>query len=157
MSRLSVSASLEAKILETLRALVPEVRSVGLLETADAGTQKDEDPTSLQVRVYDFRQLNEATAVFSVSAEIRLNVEQAESANGGLFLDMHEKVALWLERVMLGDACEELNTDEAYIDGFQRNGDDKDFDTMTGEWFAVWDVTLTGRIKQEEEQETDNG
>jgi len=152
VSRMSVSASLEAKLLETLRALVPEVRSVGLLETADAGTQKDEDPTSLQVRVYDFKQPNEAVGAFTVSAEIRLNVEQAESANGGLFRDAHERVALWLERVMLGDACEELETDEAYIDGFQRNGDDKDFDTMTGEWFAVWDMTLTGRIKHEQEE-----
>ena len=152
MSRMSVSASLEAKLLETLRTLVPDVRSVGLLETADAGSQKEEDPTSLQVRVYDFRQPNEATAVFSVSAEIRLNVEQAESANGGLYFDAHEKVALWLERIMLGDTCEELETDEAYIDGFQRNGDDKDFDTMTGEWFAVWDMTLSGRIKHEQEE-----
>ena len=44
-SRLSVTASLEAKLLATLRSLVTNVRSVGLLETADAGTQKDEDLT----------------------------------------------------------------------------------------------------------------
>ena len=157
MSRLSVSASIEAKVLQTLRSLVADVRSVGMLETADAGTQKDEDPTSLQVRVYNFRQPNEATCAFTVQVEIRLNVEQAESANGGLFFSTHEKVALWLERVMLGDACEELNTAEADIDGFQRNGDDKDFDTMTGEWFAVWDMTLSGRVKQEEEREELNG
>lgn len=154
MSRLSVSASLEAKLLETLRALVPDVRSVGLLETADAGTQKDEDLTALQVRVYDFRQLHEATEMFTVAAEIRLNVEQAESANGGLFFGIHEKVALWLERVMLGPNCAELETGEAYVDGLQRTGDDKDFDTMDGVWFAVWNLTLSGRIKQEA---TDNG
>ena len=152
MSRLSVTASLEAKLLETIRSLAPEVRAVGLLETADAGTQKEEDLTSFQVRVYNFAQPNEAVGVFTCSAEIRLNVEQAESANGGLFFDAHEKLALWLERVMLGDACEELETDEAYIDGLQRNGDDKDFDTMTGEWFAVWNMTLSGRIKHEQEE-----
>ena len=152
MSRLSASASLEAKILSTLRTIAPGVHAVGLLEVADAGTQKDEDMTALQVRVYNFVQPNEALPVFTATVEVRLNVEQAESANGGLYFDAHEKVALWLERIMLGDTCEELETDEAYIDGFQRNGDDKDFDTMTGEWFAVWDMTLSGRIKHEQEE-----
>ena len=33
-----------------------------------------------------------------------------------------------------------------------RVGDDKDFDTMTGEWFAVWNMTLSGRIKHEQEE-----
>ena len=154
MSRLSVTASLEAKLLETLRALVPDVHSVGLLETADAGSQKEEDLTSLQVRVYNFAQPTEATGIFSVSAEVRLNVEQAESANGGLYFDTHEKVALWLEHVMIGANSSELDTESAYVDGLQRVGDDKDFDTMTGEWFAVWNMTLTGRIKKEAE---DNG
>jgi len=156
-SRLSVTASLEAKLLATLRSLVTNVRSVGLLETADAGTQKDEDLTSLQVRVYNFIQPTEALEMFTCDAEIRLNVEQAESANGGLYFDTHEKVALWLERVMLGSACSELDTESAYVDGLQRAGDDKDFDTMTGEWFAVWNVTLTGRVKPTQQEETDNG
>lgn len=149
MSRISASASLEAKLLETVRKLVPDVRAVGFLETADAGTQKDEDLTSFQVRVYNFVQTNEADASFEVSAEIRLNVEQAESANGGLFFDAHEKVALWLERIMLGDNCAELETDEVRVDGFMRDGDEKDFDMISGEWFAVWNMTISGRTKQE--------
>lgn len=149
--RKSVSASIEAKFLEVLREVAPDVRAVGLLETADAGRMKDEDLTSFQVRVYDFKQPNEATGMFTVAVEVRLNVEQAESANGGLFFDEHERFALWLERVMLGDACTELETDEAYVDGLQRVGDDKDFDTTDGVWFAVWNMTLTGRIKQEAE------
>lgn len=156
MSRLSVTASLEAKLLGTIRSLAPEVKAVGLLETADAGTQKEEDLTSFQVRVFNFTQPHEAIGIFTIEAEIRLNVEQAESANGGLFFDAHEKFALWLEDVMLGDACTALSTDEAFVDGFQRTGDDKDFDTMTGEWFAVWTVTLTGRIKPTQ-QEANNG
>ena len=100
--RKSVSASLEARFLEILREVVPDVKCVGLLATADAGKVKDEDLTSFQVRVYEFKQPNEATAAFTVKAEVRLNVEQAESANGGLFFDAHERFALWLERVMLG-------------------------------------------------------
>ena len=152
MSAVSVSASMEAKLLETLRALVPEVRAVGLLETADAGEQKDEDLTTIQVRAYNFVQTREASPFFTLSAEIRLYVEQAESANGGLFRDAHEKIALWLEGVM-EDVDGSLDTDRAYVDGLQRNGDDKDFDTTTGEWFAVWNVTLSGRIRPTEEQE----
>ena len=155
MSTMSVSASMEAKLLETLRALVPEVRSVGLLETADAGELKDEDLTTIQVRAYNFVQTREASPFFTLSAEIRLYVEQAESANGGLFYNAHEKFALWLERVMLGDNCEELETDEAYVNGFQRTGDDKDFDTTDGVWFAVWTMTISGRIKEPEEQEAE--
>ena len=150
----SVSASLEAKFLEVLRKIAPDVEAVGLLEMADAGRVKDEDLTSFQVRVYEFKQPNEATGAFTVKAEVRLNVEQAESANGGLFYNAHESFALWLERVMLGDNCEELETDEAYVNGFQRTGDDKDFDTTDGVWFAVWTMTISGRIKQEA---TDNG
>lgn len=152
MSAVSVSASMEAKLLETLRALVPEVRAVGLLETADAGKQKDEDLTTIQVRAYNFVQTREASPFFTLSAEIRLYVEQAESANGGLFRDAHEKIALWLEGVM-EDVDGSLDTDRACVDGLQRNGDDKDFDTTTGEWFAVWNVTLSGRIRPTEEQE----
>ena len=154
--RKSVSASLEARFLEILREVAPDVKAVGLLETADAGSMKDEDMTSFQVRVYNFKQPNEATAAFTVEAEVRLNVEQAESADGGLFCDAHEKFALWLERVMLGDNCSELATDEAYINGFQRTGDDKDFDTTDGVWFADWKMTISGRIKATE-QEADNG
>lgn len=153
--RKSVSASLEARFLEILREVVPDVKCVGLLATADAGKVKDEDLTSFQVRVYEFKQPNEATAAFTVKAEVRLNVEQAESANGGTFYEAHEKFALWLERVMLGDNCEELETDEAYINGFQRTGDDKDFDTTDGVWFAVWNMTISGRVKATE-QEADN-
>ena len=152
MSAVSVSASMEAKLLETLRALVPEVRAVGLLETADAGKQKDEDLTTIQVRAYNFVQTRKASPFFTLSAEVRLYVEQAESANGGLFRDAHEKIALWLEGVM-EDVDGSLDTDRACVDGLQRNGDDKDFDTTTGEWFAVWNVTLSGRIRPTEEQE----
>ncbi len=152
--RKSVSASIEAKFLEVLREVAPGVRAVGLLETADAGRMKDEDRTSFPVRVSNFKQPNEATGACTVTAEVRLNVEQAESANGGLFFDAHERFALWLERVMLGDECEELETKGAYIAGFQRTGDDKDFDTTDGVWFAVWTMTISGRIKQEA---TDNG
>ncbi|MBO7686911.1 MAG: hypothetical protein J6V72_11040 [Kiritimatiellae bacterium] len=153
MSRKSVSASIEAKILEALRGIAPDVRAVGLLETAEQGAAKEEDLTSLQVRVYDFRQPNEATGAFTVTAEVRLTVEQAESANGGLFFDVHEKVALWLERIMVGATCSELDTDEAFVDGLQRTGDDKDFDTTAGTWFAVWNMTLSGRIRNEEDKQ----
>lgn len=147
MSRRSVSAALEAKLLETLRTLVPGIHSVGLLETADAGKAKDEDMTSLQVRVYNFEQPHYSLGTFTVSVEIRLNVEQAESANGGLFLDAHEKIALWLERAMIGCCgCAELETEEAHVDGLQRDGDDKGFDDMLGAWYAVWNVTLAGCI-----------
>lgn len=153
MSTLSVSASLEDKIVDTLRALVPDVRTVGLLEVAEEGIAKDEDLTALQVRVYNFAQMYESMGMFTASAEIRLNVEQAESANGGLFFDAHEKVALWLEHVMMGENSTELDTGRAHVDGLQRVGDDKDFDTMDGVWFAVWNLTLTGRIKPTEQQE----
>ena len=144
--RKSVSASIEAKMLEVLREVAPGIRAVGLLETADAGRMKDEDMTSFQVRVYNFKQPNEATGAFTVTAEVRLNVEQAESANGGLFFDAHERFAL-------SSFLKELETKEAYIAGFQRTGDDKDFDTTDGVWFAVWTMTISGRIKPTEEQE----
>ena len=152
--RKSVSASLEAKFLEVLRGLVPDIPAVGFLEAALAGEQKQEDLTSIRVKVDNFSQPNEATCAFSLSVEIRLRVEQAESASGGLFLDAHERIALWLEQVMLGDACVGLGTAEAHVDGFQRTGDDKNFDTTNGDWLAVWTVTLWGRIKPSEEQET---
>lgn len=149
MSRLSASASLEAKFLAVFRELLPDMQCVGLLETADAGTLKAEDLTAFQVRVYNFVQANEALPAFSATVEIRLNVEQAESANGDVFFAAHEAVALALERLMLGDACTELSTGEVDVDGLQRTGDDKDFDMTDGIWFAVWNLTLSGRIKQE--------
>lgn len=147
MNRKSVSASVETKMLETLRTLVPSMKSVGLLEVADAGTAKEEDLTSLQVRAYNFVQPNDGMPTFTLSVEIRLNVEQSEGANGGMFFDAHEKVALWLERVMLHGRCDELDTDEAHVDGIQRMGDDKDFDNEIDGWYAVWDLTLSGRIR----------
>lgn len=152
--RKSVSASLEAKFLEVLRGLVPDIPAVGFLEATLAGEQKQEDPTSIRVKVDNFSQSNEATCAFSLSVEIGLRVEQAESASGGLFLDAHERIALWLEQVMLGDACVGLGTAEAHVDGFRRTGDDKNFNTTNGDWIAVWTVTLWGRIKPSEEQET---
>lgn len=148
---LSVSTSLEAKVLATLRGLGLPLPCVGLMEVADAGTMKEQDLSAVQVRVYNFAQVTEASGMFTLSVEIRLNVEQAESANGGTFYDAHERIALWLQHVMLGDACAELDTDEAHVDGLQRTGDDKDFDTTGGEWFAAWNLTLSGRLKQQEE------
>ena len=153
--RRSVSTALEAKILEALRGLEPGVQCVGLMEVSAEGVQKEQDLSAVQVRVYNFAQLTENGEMFSVAAEIRLNVEQAESANGSAFLLVYEKVARWLEHVMLDANCTELDTDEAFVDGLQRTGGDKDFDTSGGVWFAVWNMTLTGRIK--EEQETTNG
>jgi len=151
--RQSATTSLETKILETLRGLNPGVQCVGLMEVADAGVQKEQDLSALQVRVFNFSQITENDGFFKVSAEIRLNVEQAESANGGVFFDAHEKVALWLEHVMLGQYCAELDTGEVYVDGLQRTGGDKDFDTSGGVWFAAWNLTLSGRIKPTEQQE----
>lgn len=150
---ISVSTSLEMKILETLRALDPGVQCVGLMEVADAGVQKEQDLSSLQVRVYNFAQQSENSGMFTVYAEIRLNVEQAESANGGVFVEAHEKVALWLEHVMLDSNCEELDTSEAFVDGLQRTGGDKDFDTSGGVWFALWNLTLSGRKKENTNEE----
>ncbi len=149
MSRLSASASLEATFLAVFRELLPDMQCVGLLETADAGTLKSEDLTALQIRVYNFVQTNEALPTFTAIVEIRLNVEQAESANGGVFFAAHETVALALERLMLSDACTELSTGEVDVNGLQRTGDDKDFDTTDDVWFAVWTMTISGRIKQE--------
>lgn len=151
--RQSATTSLETKILETLRGLNPGVQCVGLMEVADAGVQKEQDLTALQVRVFNFSQITENDGFFKVSAEIRLNVEQAECANGGAFFSAHEKVALWLEHVMLGQYCAELDTGEVYVDGLQRTGGDKDFDTSGGVWFATWNLTLSGRIKPTEQQE----
>lgn len=146
----SVSASIEAKILEALRALELPFGVVGFLETAAQGEVKEEDLTSAQVRVWNLAQSNEAQGFFSLSAEIRITVEQAESANGDVFYAGHEKIARWLERMMLRDACDELSTESARVNGLERTGDDKDFDTVLGAWFAVWQLTLKGTIKQEE-------
>lgn len=153
MSRMSVSASIEEKVLRILRGLCPDIPGVGFLEAAAAGEQKQEDPTAFQVRVYNLRQTKEASPFFMVSVDIRLNVEQAESANGSLFRTAHEAVAMWLERVMVQVDGEELDTDMAYVDGVQRTGDEKDFDTAGLGWFAAWALTLSGRVKQPEEQE----
>ncbi len=147
---LSVSTSLEDKLPATLRGLRLPLPCVGLMEVADAGTMKEQDLSSVQVRVYNFAQVTEASGMFTLSVEIRLNVEQAESANGGTFYNAHEAIELWLQHVMLADNCAELDTDEVFVDGLQRTGDDKDFDTAGGEWFAAWNMTLSGRIKQQE-------
>lgn len=146
--RQSISTSLENKILTVLRGMGLPVSAVGLMEVAAEGVQKEQDLSSVQVRVFNMAQVTEASGMFTVNAELRLNVEQAESANGGAFLEAHEKIALWLEHVMIGSCCEELDTDEVYVDGLQRTGGDKDFDTSGGEWFAVWNLTLSGRLKE---------
>ena len=150
MSARSAETSVEMKMLEGLRGLSLPLPCVGLMETADAGTAKEQDLSSVQVRTHDFAQTYEAMEMFTLSAEIRLNVEQAESADGGAFLEAHEKIALWLERLMMGDRCVELETAEAFVDGFRIVGGDKDFDTSGGVWFAVWNIALNGRIKGQE-------
>ena len=147
--RKSVSASLEAEILKTLRDLVPGVPAVGFLETAAAGEMKVQDPTAIQVKVDNFTQPLEAYEYYQVAAEIRVNVEQAESADAAIFLLAHERIALWLEWAMVGANCAALDTAEAHVDGLQRTGDSKGFDTTTGEWFVAWTMTLKGRIKKE--------
>ena len=152
MSRLSATTSLEMKILDALRALNLPVPCVGMMERADAGEQKEQDTTSAQVRVWNFAQTNEAFAVFTASAEIRLIVEQSESANGGMFFDAHELIALWLEGVMLGDGCVALSTDEADVDGLQRTGGDKDFDSTVNGWYATWNFTIYGRVKSQTQE-----
>lgn len=147
--RKSVSTSLETKILEALRGLGLEMQCVGLMEVAAEGDTKEQDLTAVQVRVYNFAQTSENGTMFTVVAEIRLDVEQAESADCRLFVDAHEKIALWLEHVMVDANCAELDTDEACVDGLQRMGGEKDFDTSGGVWFALWNMTLSGRIIQE--------
>ncbi len=150
MSRRSASAALEARLLESLRGLGTGVPCVGLLETAAAGEAREQDPTSLQVRVHGFAQANEALCAFAVSAEVRLRVEAAESADGALFASAHEAVALWLEGVMLGDRCVALGTDEVDVDGLRRTGGDMGFDAADGAWYAVWNVEISGRTRQQE-------
>jgi len=147
MNRLSATTSLEMKILDALRALKLPVPCAGIMERADAGEQKEQDTTSAQVRVWNFAQANEAVAAFTASAEIRLVVEQSESADGGTFFDAHELIALWLEGVMLGDQCVALSTDEVDVDGLQRTGGDKDFDAAINGWYASWNFTISGRVK----------
>lgn len=144
----SICKSLEDKLLESLRGLPGvSVPVEGLLEVAAAGELKDEEPTSLQVKVYGMQQPHESMRMYTVTAELRLYVEQAESANGRLFSDTHEAVALWLEGVMLDDACTALETSDVFVDGLQVTGGDLDFDNAGGEWFASWNLTLTGRKK----------
>lgn len=152
MNRLSTTTSLEMKILDALRALNIPVPCVGMMEQADAGTMKEQDTTSAQVRVWNFAQTNEAFATFTASAEIRLVVEQSESANGGLFFDAHELIALWLEGMMLGDRCVALSTEEADVDGLQRTGGDKDFDSAINGWYASWNFTISGRVKPQKQE-----
>lgn len=143
----SINLSLEEALLTALRGLNTGVPVVGLLEVAASGTVKEEDLTALQVRVYGMQQPHESLPMFQVTAEVRLNVEQAEAADGSLFATAHEAVALWVQKVMLGDECTELETDDVYVDGLQVTGGDMDFDTSGGVWFAVWNMTLTGRLK----------
>ena len=151
----SICASLEDKLLTALRGLDLPVPVVGLLETAGNGEVKQEDLTALQLRVYGVQQPHEAHGMWQCKAELRLEVEQAESANGVMFRDAHEAVALWLERVMLADTCaEELDTDELFVDGFQLGeGGDADFDASGGVWYATWTVTLSGRLKNQTQEE----
>lgn len=144
----SVCASLEDKMLQLLRAVDGiDVPIVGLLEQAGAGTVKQEDLTALQLRVYGLQQLNEGLEFVTTSAELRLTVMQADSADGAAYRAAHEAVALWLQEIMLEDNCTQLHTDEVYVDGLQLGGGDADFDTSNGVWFAVWNITLTGRLK----------
>ena len=143
----SATTSLEMSLHGALRSLGLDVPVVSMMEVAAEGVLKEQGLTSVQVRVFGLEQTTEALPMFTVSAEIRLNVEQAESANGQLFFDTHEKVALWLERVMVGNRCDELETDEVFVDGFRRTGGEKDFDPAGGVWFAVWNVTICGRFK----------
>lgn len=144
----SICASLEERILVDLRQLEIDVPVCGLLETAGRGEVKQEDLSAVQLRVFGMQQLHETMEHFSVTAEIRLTVEQAESANGAIFYDSHEAVALWLQRIMIGNACTALHTDDVFVDGLQvGSGGDADFDTSNGVWYAVWNVTLTGRLK----------
>lgn len=144
----SCEFSLEEKIVEAIAEVVDgEIPVVGFLKAAASGVLKEQDLTSVQVRVYGLTQPNEAMGIYSVSVDVRLMVEQAESANGALFFDMHEAIALYLQRTMLDDACVALSSAEAFVDGLQRNGGDADYDSSSGEWFAVWNLTLTGRLK----------
>lgn len=145
--RKSICASLEASLLEKIRELETGLTSVGLLEVAAAGTVKEEDLSSVQLRVYGVNQPHESMPMFSVSAEVRLVVEQAETATGEKFVTAHEALALYFERLMLDDNCVALETADVDVDGLQLTGGDMDFDTTAGAWYAVWNMTLTGRIK----------
>lgn len=148
----SVNYSLETALVDALKAVVQDEISVyGLIQAAQAGEMREQDLTSVQVRVFNMSQPYESMHMYSTTAEIRLMVEQAESANGGLYTDMHEAIALYLQSVMLGDACVALSTDDVDVDGLQVNGGDADFDASSGEWFAVWNLTLTGRLKKQNE------
>lgn len=143
----SICTSIEEKMLTVLRGLDLPIDIEGLFEVARVGVVKEQDLTALQVRVFNARQVTEAHDSFTVDIEIRLNVEQAESANGALFFASYEPVALVIERLMVADACTELDTDEVFVDGLQLAGGDANFESSNGEWFAVWNMTLTGRLK----------
>jgi hypothetical protein len=155
--RTSVTTSIETKMLAALRAANPGVECVGLMEVAADGIQKEQQLTSAQVRVYGLAQATERSDMYTCSAEVRLNVEQAESANGATFLSAHEAIAVWLEDLAMGEACEALDTDEAFVDGLMLTGGDKDFDTTDGVWFAIWQATITGRVKHNQTGEENNG
>lgn len=146
----SINATLEESLLEKLRSVDTGVDCFGLLEVAASGEVKQEDLTAIQVRVHDVRQLHEPYDMYSAVAEIRLNVEQAESANGELFYRAHEAVALWVQLMMLDDNCISLSTDDAYVDGLQLSGNDADYDSNGGIWYSIWNLTLSGRLKKGE-------
>jgi len=150
--RNSICVSLEGKFLSAFRSLIGVcVPIVGLFETAEAGRIKEEDLTPLQVRVFNMSQQHEGLPMYSASAEIRLTVEQAESASAEVFRETYESVSKFVEDMMLGDNCVSLSTDDVYVDGLQAVGGDADFDISGGEWFAVWNLTVTGRLKTTEE------
>lgn len=141
----SACAYVEAKFLEALRGVV-DIGCEGLLEVAASGEVKQEDMTVLQVRVYNLTQLSEALPMCSLSVELRLNVEQAESANGRVFGEAYDAVAVWLQQVMLGDSCTALSSEGFAVDGLQVAGGDADFDPAAGCWYSLWNLTLTGRL-----------
>lgn len=144
----SVAKDMEEAILGAVRGLGCGVPCVGFLEAAAGGEPKEEDLSSLQVRVHGAAQRLEGRGMFTANAEIRLNVERSAAADGGLFASAHEAVALWLRGVSLGDGCAALSTDGAFVDGLQVVGGDSGFDTSTDGWYAVWNMTLSGRIKE---------
>lgn len=147
----SICASLEDKIVSVLQSAEVvgylEIPIVGLLQVAGSGEVKREDLTSIQVRVSDVQQPHEALALWQARVEIKLNVEQAESANGVLFREAFEAIATWIERTMISENCTELDTEEVNVDGLQLGGGDSDYDGASGLWFANWNLTLSGRLK----------
>ena len=70
----SATTSLEMSLQGALRSLGLDVQVVSLMEVASSGVLKEQDLTSVQVRVFGLEQTTEALPMFTVSAEIRLNV-----------------------------------------------------------------------------------